>query len=96
MAFDWRGLEWDQAKNEANRRRGRPRFDKVVEFDWSTALVFEDTAHSQTEPRFLAYGMIERRLHALVYTPRGDVCRVISLRKANRRERTRFQNVFND
>jgi uncharacterized DUF497 family protein len=34
----------------------------------------------------MAYGLIHGRMHVCVYTLRGEVCRIISLRKANRRE----------
>jgi uncharacterized DUF497 family protein len=36
-------------------------------------------------------GLIENRLHALVFTPREGAVRVISLRKANRREVLRYE-----
>jgi hypothetical protein len=33
---------------------------------------------------------VDRRLHVVVYTVRGDRLRVISVRKANAREQTRY------
>ena len=38
------------------------------------------------EPRFRAYGVIDSRLYCPVFTPRDGDTRIISLRKANRRE----------
>ncbi|MEK7820022.1 MAG: BrnT family toxin, partial [Pseudomonadota bacterium] len=42
------------------------------------------------EPRNVSFGFIGPRLYALVWTPRGTIVRVISLRKANRREIKRY------
>jgi hypothetical protein len=38
------------------------------------------------EPRLLVMALLDGRLHAAVVTPRGEDLRVISFRKANRRE----------
>lgn len=45
-----------------------------------------DTRYDYDEDRFVAYSYIGSALHVLVFTPRGETCRVISLRKANNRE----------
>lgn len=42
------------------------------------------------EIRRIAYGVIAGRLFVCVYTLRGDVHRIISVRKANRREQRRW------
>ena len=79
-------IEYDLNKSEENAaRRGLP-FSGVVAFDWDTALVIADTRHAYPEPRFLAHGLIGDRLHAVVFTPTASGIRVISFRKANRRE----------
>jgi len=79
-------IEFDPAKSLDNEfRRGLP-FSLVAGFEWEDALVLADTRMAYTEPRFLALGMIGDRLHVLVFTPIPDGVRVISFRKANRRE----------
>ena len=84
-------ITFDPAKNAANiRKRGLP-FSLVQEdFDWTTALVVEDTRKDYGERRYRALGQIGGRLHAVVYTPRASALHVISLRKANRREEKRY------
>jgi len=84
-------ITFDATKNAANiRKRGLP-FSLVQEdFDWTTALVVEDTRKDYGERRYRALGLIGGRLHAVVYTPRAGVLHVISLRKANRREEKRY------
>ena len=42
------------------------------------------------EERFVAYGMVEGRVWVCVFTPRNEVCRIISVRKANDRETRRY------
>jgi uncharacterized DUF497 family protein len=84
-------IEFDLAKSEKNaRERGLP-FELVDEFDWDTALIIEDMRRDYGEPRFRAFGFIGARLHALVYSPREGGLRVISLRKANRREGRNYE-----
>lgn len=86
-------IEFDQGKSDENEaRRGLP-FSLVVGFDWTTAIVVADTRHAYPEPRFLALGMLGRRLHAVVFTPTADGVRVISFRKANRREVRKYDQA---
>lgn len=59
-------------------------------FDWTGALTLEDTRRDYGEQRFQALGFIKDRLHMLVYTPRAGRIHIISLRKANDRERRRY------
>lgn len=78
--------EYDKAKSERNaRERGLP-FSMAEAFDWSSARVEPDERRDYGEPRFVAVGRIEGRVCVMVFTPRGESLRVISLRKANSRE----------
>lgn len=80
-------VEWDEAKSERNlRERG---------FDFAyAALVFEglviereDTRRDYMEPRFVALGTVEDEHWTMVYTPRAGRLRIISARRASRKER---------
>ena len=80
-------FEWDDAKSERNRReRG---------FDFATAaLIFSgpvqtvvDERRDYGEERIIAIGEIDGEVLVLVYTDRGQVRRIISARRANRKER---------
>jgi uncharacterized DUF497 family protein len=44
------------------------------------------------ETRYQLIGRIDNRVFILVYTPRGDVIRIISARKANSREVARYED----
>jgi uncharacterized DUF497 family protein len=62
----------------------------VERFEWETARVVEDTRRDYGETRLQVLALLDGRLYAAVVTPRGEDLRVISLRKANRREVERY------
>jgi Ribonuclease toxin, BrnT, of type II toxin-antitoxin system len=39
------------------------------------------------EPRYRLFGRVNGRLYVIVFTYRGEFCRIVSARKANTRER---------
>jgi uncharacterized DUF497 family protein len=79
-------ISFDSAKSERNvTDRGLP-FTLVAQMEWSGAVIKEDVRKNYGERRYLALGMIDDRLHAVVPTPRADKVHVISLRKANQPE----------
>jgi uncharacterized DUF497 family protein len=50
-----------------------------------------DDRRDYGEPRFISIGRLGRNTVVLVWTPRGDARRIISMRKANDREKTFFE-----
>ncbi|QJE74018.1 BrnT family toxin [Aerophototrophica crusticola] len=79
--------EWDEAKRQANLAKHGVDFALAADLEWNTALTVPDTRFGYGEERNTTFGFIRDRLYALVWTPRADgVVRIISLRKANRRE----------
>lgn len=86
------GFEWDSAKEEKNIR------DRDISFALASRIwegqVLEriDDRRDYGEVRMLAFGTIKGRLMAVLYTWRGTSRRIISARKANRREQRRFQH----
>jgi len=84
--------EWDEAKRQETLMSRGINFASVADFDWDSALILHDNRARYGEQRFRAAGLIDGRLHMLVFTPRGGKIRIISLRKANRREITKWQD----
>ena len=83
--------EWDEAKRLDNREKHRGvDFTDMEGFDWETALIEPSPRHD--EARSVALGHIGARLYHVVFVERGDVIRIISLRKANPRERRQYGN----
>lgn len=79
-------ITFDQAKNARNiAERGLP-FSLAADLDWSRAVIVEDRRKNYGEARFRAFGLIDSRLYAVVFTPRGEAMHIISFRKANQRE----------
>jgi uncharacterized DUF497 family protein len=87
-----RQYSWTEAKRETNRARHGIDFSAANDFEWNTALVLPDLRHDYGETRIVAFGKIGERLHVLVYTPRGPLTHVISLRKANEREIRKYES----
>jgi uncharacterized DUF497 family protein len=79
-------IEFDPAKNAKNVEERGLSFERAVDFDFETALFTLDDRKDYGEPRWRALGYLDGRLHALVFVERPDGIRIISLRKANRRE----------
>ena len=67
----------------------------MVLLDWETALTIEDTRQDYGERRFRILGMIDGLLYAAVITPRSSGMRVISLRRANLKERRSYAEETN-
>ena len=86
-------FEWDPQKAAANVKRRRISFDEaasVLEDPLSTT--YPDEAHSEEETRFLTIGASRRgRVVVVAHTERNDTIRIISARRATRREREFYE-----
>jgi uncharacterized protein len=54
----------------------------------------EDQRRDYAEERRLTLGRIEGRLYAVAFTVRGKIIRLISARKANEREQTKYNETL--
>ena len=80
--------EWDDAKQQSNLQKRRADFTAIEDFEWNTAII--KLTHRLSETRYVAIGYIGDRLHTVVYTQRGRITRIISLRRASRREEREY------
>jgi uncharacterized DUF497 family protein len=87
-------FEWDEKKNKANIRKHGVSFEEAqTAFLDEHAIRFFDPDHSQTEERFLLLGISQRlRVVVVCHCHRADeaVIRLISARKANKREESDY------
>jgi uncharacterized DUF497 family protein len=89
-------FEWDPRKAAANAAKHGVSFDEAVTvFLDSDALDGPDVRHSSTEQRFVRLGKsVAGRVLTIAYTLRGagdaETIRLISARRANRRERATY------
>jgi uncharacterized protein len=84
-------FEWDAAKSEACEvERGFDFAFAVRVFLDPDRLIELDERFEYGENRYRVIGQIDQRVFVVVYTPRGRRLRIISARKANRREVRRY------
>ena len=90
MAFTF---EWDPRKAVANLRKHGVSFDEAATaFGDPFGIVVDDPRHSTEEMRVALLGESEsNRLLAVMFTERGDRIRLISARKATRREHRHYE-----
>jgi hypothetical protein len=86
-------ITFDPRKNERNLRERGISFERVAEFEFGTAFYAPDTRKDYGEVRMRAIGFIGETLYSLVFTIRGRALRVISLRRASRKERRRYASA---
>ena len=87
-------FEWDPKKALGNKRKHGVSFEEAeTAFTDDFALLIDDPEHSNEEDRFLLLGL-SARLRTLVvshcYRKADDVIRIISARKATRKEREAY------
>lgn len=76
-------FEWDDAKRLANIAKHGVDLADGRRLDWRSARYFADD-YIEGETRARALALLEDRLMFVVYTLRGDRCRLTSLRRATR------------
>lgn len=88
-------IDYDLKKNQKNIEERNLSFELVHSFEWYTALIWQDVRFDYPEDRFTALGYIGDRLYSLTFTPQQEVIRVISFRKANKREIKKYEKERN-
>jgi uncharacterized protein len=87
-------IEFDAVKRAATlEERGLDMAAAGEIFEGDTITV-PDTRRDYGEKRFITIGLMSERLVIVVWTPRGRKRRIISLRKANDREKALYGPRF--
>ena len=86
-------FEWDTVKAERNRRKHGVTFDEAITaFSDSLAMLLPDPDHSLGEQRYLVLGTSNRgRLLVVAVAERPPRTRLISARRATRKERRQYE-----
>ncbi|MBS3800661.1 MAG: BrnT family toxin [Thioalkalivibrio sp.] len=87
-------IEFDAGKDAANLAKHGVSLGEAVWLEWDTLVAMEDRRKSYDECRMLGYALMGERLYCVVFTDRAAVRRIISLRKANNREITRYVEII--
>jgi uncharacterized DUF497 family protein len=84
---------WDVRKAAANLKKHRTDFREAATiFDDPLSTTFPDLDHSEKEQRFLTVGQsLQQRVLVVAHTEESDTIRIISARKATRREQRFYE-----
>ena len=87
-------FEWEKNKAASNLSKHGVSFDEArTAFDDPLYIDFYDPDHSYDEHRYIIIGQsIQNSLLVISYTERGNVIRLISARKATRKERETYED----
>ena len=87
-------VEWDDVKNERNFKKHRIYFeDAAWVFLDENRLEYFDELHSDDEDRIKVIGKV-RNILAVIYTERGEKFRLISARKADKKEEAEYYGQY--
>ncbi|HVV27364.1 MAG TPA: BrnT family toxin [Rhizomicrobium sp.] len=85
-------FEWDDAKSERTRKERGFGFEDAALIFAGPVLEWEDQRQDWGETRILAVGSVDSDILAVVYTDRESRRRIISARKARKKEREAWQS----
>jgi uncharacterized protein len=88
------GFEWDQTKSRATLQKRGFDFEYAARIFEGTAIEREDRRRDYGERRMVSVGSIEDDVFVVVYTWRGSRRRIISARRASRRERDGYRKAL--
>lgn len=83
-------IEFDPDKRDKTMAERGIDFACAAEVFAGRHFTAEDLREDYAEPRFITVGKLDDRMVVMVWTPRGEARRIISMRKANEREQDRF------
>ena len=85
-------FEWDEAKSDLCRKSRNFDFAYVISIFIDPLLVIQkDQRWDYGEERFRALGLLDEKVFVVIYTKRPRAIRIISARRANRREVRRYE-----
>ncbi len=87
-------IEFDPAKDASNQEKHGLSLAVASALDWDEALVWVDDRYEYGELRMIALAPDTGILYYVAFVDRDDARRIISLRKANRREVKHYVQSF--
>lgn len=84
-------ITYDAEKRELTLEKRGLDFEDAVHVFAGPVFDLEDDGKDYGETRWLTFGLLNERMVVLVWTQRGEARRIISMRKANDRERKRYE-----
>ncbi len=87
-------IEFDPAKDASNQAKHGISFALAQTLEWDAALVWVDERYEYGELRMIALAPETNILYYVAFIDRGEVRRIISLRRATRREVKHYVESF--
>ncbi|UEM05531.1 BrnT family toxin [Skermanella rosea] len=87
-------FEWDPRKNESNLLKHLIDFDDARKIFLGPIQCAIDDRREYGETRYVAIGALDGVILTVVYTWRGEICRIISARRADKDERSSYCSTF--
>ena len=88
-------FEWDKNKRQSNLSKHGIDFVRAAYIFNSPILEREDNRNDYNESRLIAIGEINGVVLFVVYTVRGSIYRIISARRATKREQQQYyKNIY--
>lgn len=83
-------FEWDENKSKKCLKERGFDFNIVYEFNFETAIIKLDDRFDYGEKRYSAMNKIDGKLYVVLFTKRGQILRIISVRRATDKEGMRY------
>ena len=87
-------IEFDEAKYKFTLETRGLDMKRANEVFAGSTLTAEDRRRNYGERRFITIGHLDNRMVVLVWTPRNEDQRIVSMRKANEREQSKYATRF--
>lgn len=87
-------IEFDEAKYRFSLETRGFDMKRASEVFAGTTLTAEDRRKNYGEHRFFTIGYLDNKMVVLVWIPRNEDQRIISMRKANEREQAKYATRF--
>ena len=91
-------ITYSPDKDAANIKKHGVSLALATQLEWDTLWAMQDSRRDYGETRCIGYALLADRLYCVVFTDRGEhetgERRIISLRKANNREKANYAKTF--
>jgi uncharacterized DUF497 family protein len=87
-------IDFDPVKDASNQTKHGLSLGMAIELDWESALVWVDDRFEYQEMRMVALAPKTEALYCVAFVDRAQARRIISLRRANRREVKHYVENF--
>ena len=85
-------IEFDAVKRDKTLAERGLDFADAAQVFAGHQFTLKDERFDYNEARFITVGKLNNRMVVIVWTPRGNNRRIISMRKCNEREQATYQN----